>query len=81
MRSYNLTNHFYMPYIKISETDSFETAIRRFKRSVERSNLLTEMRARAAYEKPTTRRKREKLTAVRRLRRQLRLQSLPKRKY
>ena len=70
-----------MPHIKISETDSFEVAMRRFKRSIERSGLLTELRARAAYEKPTTRRKRRKLQAVRRLARQLRMQSLPKRKY
>ena len=70
-----------MPYVKIAETDSFEAAMRRFKRSVERAGLLTELRARMAYEKPTTRRKREKLTAMRRLRRQLRLQSLPTRKY
>lgn len=70
-----------MPYVKITETDSFESAMRRFKRSVERSGLLTELRARTAYEKPTTRRKREKLIAVRRVQRQLRLQSLPKRKY
>lgn len=68
-------------HVKLSETDSFDVAMRRFKRSVERSGLLTELRMRTAYEKPTTRRKRQKLLAVRRLSRQLRLQSLPKRKY
>lgn len=70
-----------MPSVKISETDSFEAAMRRFKRAVERSGLLTEQRMRVAHEKPTTKRKRLKIAAVKRLRRQLRLQSLPTRKY
>lgn len=70
-----------LPAVKISENDSFEAAMRRFKRAVERSGLLTEQRMRTAYEKPTTKRKRLKLAAVKRLRRQLRLQSLPTRKY
>jgi len=70
-----------MPQIKLSETDSFEVAMRRFKRSIERSGLLTELRMRSAYEKPTTKRKRLKIAAHKRLRRQLRLQSLPTRKY
>lgn len=70
-----------MPSVKISENDNFESAMRRFKRAVERSGLLTEQRMRLAYEKPTTKRKRLKLAAVKRLRRQLRLQSLPVRKF
>lgn len=70
-----------MPSVKISENDTFETAMRRFKRAVERSGLLTEQRMRVAYEKPTAKRKRLKIAAVKRLRRQLRLQSLPTRKY
>ena len=70
-----------MPYIKIAETDSFEVAMRRFRRSVDRSGLMTDLRMRTAYEKPTTKRKRQKLLAAKRLRRQLTLQSIPKRKY
>ena len=70
-----------MPSVKISENDSFESAMRRFKRAVERSGLLIEQRMRTAYEKPTSKRKRLKLAAVKRLRRQLRLQSLPTRRY
>lgn len=55
--------------------------MRRFKRSVERAGLLTEQRMRIAHEKPTTKRKRLKIAAIKRLHRQLRLQSLPKRRY
>ena len=70
-----------MPTVRIGETETFDVALRRFKRAVERTGLLTELRMRTAYEKPTTRRKREKLAAVKRLRRQLRMQSLPTRKF
>lgn len=70
-----------MPYVKISETDSFENSMRRFKRMIDRSGLLTELRMRETYEKPTTMRKRKKLAAKKKLRRQLYLQSIPKRKY
>lgn len=70
-----------MPYVKISETDSFENSMRRFKRMIERSGLLTELRMRESYEKPTTLRKRKKLAAKKKLHRQLSLQSIPKRKY
>ncbi|MDM5147192.1 30S ribosomal protein S21 [Candidatus Persebacteraceae bacterium Df01] len=70
-----------MPHVSISENESFEGGMRRFKRQVERSGLLTEMRMRMAFEKPTTRRKRLKIAAVKRLRRKLRMRSLPTRKY
>ena len=68
-----------MPSITIQENESFEVAVRRFKRMVERAGLIADMRARAAYEKPTTRRKRKKLLAVKRRRRRIRMQSLPRR--
>ena len=70
-----------MPAVIVHDKESFEVAMRRFKRAVERAGIITEMRMRTAHEKPTTRRKRLKLAAVSRLRRQLRLQSLPTRKF
>ncbi len=70
-----------MPLVKISENDTFEVAMRRFKRAVDRAGLLAEKRMRAAHEKPTTRRKRQKIAAVKRLRRALRMQTLPVRKF
>ncbi|MCG1018502.1 MULTISPECIES: 30S ribosomal protein S21 [Burkholderiaceae] len=56
-----------------------EVALRRFRRSIESTGLIKELRARTAYEKPTTERKRKKAAAVARLRKQIR-RSLPPRK-
>jgi len=48
-----------MPSIRVKENEPFEVAIRRFKRTVEKTGLLTELRAREFYEKPTAERKRK----------------------
>ena len=48
-----------MPTIRVKENEPFETALRRFKRTIEKSGLLTELRAREFYEKPTAERKRD----------------------
>ena len=47
-----------MPVIKVRENESFDVALRRFKRSCEKAGILAEVRAREFYEKPTTIRKR-----------------------
>ncbi len=39
-----------MPAIRVKENEPFEVAMRRFKRAVEKTDLLTELRAREAYE-------------------------------
>lgn len=58
-----------------------EKALRKFKKKVQESKLLDELRARETYEKPTTKRKRMKGAAKARLRKQLRQQSLPKKQF
>jgi ribosomal protein S21 len=70
-----------MPTVRVKENEPFEVAMRRFKRSVEKTGLLTELRAREAYEKPTTARKRKKAAAKKRLQKKLRSQSLPQKSY
>jgi small subunit ribosomal protein S21 len=55
--------------------------MRRFKRTVEKTGLLTELRAREYYEKPTTERKRKLAAAVKRHHKRLRSQLLPKKMY
>jgi len=55
-----------MPAIRVKENEPFEVAIRRFKRTVEKTGLLTELRAREFYEKPTAERKRKLAAAVKR---------------
>jgi small subunit ribosomal protein S21 len=55
-----------MPTIRIKDNEPAELAIRRFKRSCEKAGILTEMRRREFYEKPTTVRKRQAAAAVKR---------------
>ena len=40
-----------MPTVRVKENEPFEVAMRRFKRTVEKTGLLTELRAREFYEK------------------------------
>lgn len=58
-----------------------EKALRKFKKKVQESGLLDDLRARQTYEKPTTERKRKKGAAKARWRKQLRSQQLPKKMY
>jgi small subunit ribosomal protein S21 len=55
-----------------------EKALRKFKKKIADSGLLNELRERETYEKPTTRRKRQKSAARNRWRKQLAGQQLPK---
>ena len=58
-----------------------EKALRKFKKKVQDSGLLQELRDRETYEKPTTVRKRKKSAAKNRWRKQLASQQLPKKLY
>ena len=58
-----------------------EKALRKFKKKVQESGLLEDLRARETYEKPTTERKRKKGAAKARWHKQLRSQQLPKKQY
>gem|GEM_PF-275865 len=70
-----------MPGIRLKENEPFEVAIRRFKRAIEKTGLLTELRSREFYEKPTTERKRKLSAAVKRHHKRLRSQTLPPKMY
>jgi small subunit ribosomal protein S21 len=70
-----------MPTIRVKENEPFEVAMRRFKRTVEKTGLLTELRAREFYEKPTSERKRKLAAAVKRHHKRLRSQLLPPKMY
>lgn len=58
-----------------------DKALRKFKKKIQDSGLLDELRARQTYEKPTTERKRKKGAAKARWRKRLRDQQLPKKLY
>jgi small subunit ribosomal protein S21 len=55
-----------MPQVKVRENEPFEVALRRFKRSCEKAGILSEVRRREFYEKPTQERKRKQAAAVKR---------------
>ncbi|MGM0480939.1 MAG: 30S ribosomal protein S21 [Pseudomonadota bacterium] len=55
-----------MPVVKVKENEPFDVALRRFKRSCEKAGVLSEVRRREHYEKPTAERKRKKAAAVKR---------------
>ncbi len=55
-----------MPNVKVRENEPFEFALRRFKRSCEKAGVLSEVRRREFYEKPTQERKRKLAAAVKR---------------
>ncbi|BAW79397.1 30S ribosomal protein S21 [Candidatus Nitrosoglobus terrae] len=55
-----------MPSVRIKENEPFDVAIRRFKRICEKAGVLSEVRRREYYEKPTSVRKRKAAAAVKR---------------
>jgi len=63
-----------MPGIKVKENESFESAMRRFKKQCEKSGILSEIRKREHFEKPSLRRKRKQIAARKRLMKKMRKQ-------
>jgi len=55
-----------MPGIKVNEDEPFETALRRFKKQCERAGVLSELKKRQFYEKPSVKRKKKSLAARKR---------------
>ena len=70
-----------MTTIRVKENEPYEVALRRFKRTIEKLGLLTDLRAREFYEKPTAERKRKKAAAVKRHYKRVRSMQLPKKLY
>ena len=55
-----------MPHVRVKENEPSDIALRRFKRSCEKAGVLSEVRRREFYEKPTAMRKRKAAAAVKR---------------
>jgi small subunit ribosomal protein S21 len=70
-----------MTTIRVKDNEPFDVALRRFKRTIEKLGLLTDLRAREFYEKPTAERKRKKAAAVKRNYKRIRSMQLPKKLY
>jgi small subunit ribosomal protein S21 len=52
-----------MPSIRVRENDSFENALRKFKKQCEREGILSEVKKREHYEKPSVKKKKKALAA------------------
>jgi small subunit ribosomal protein S21 len=65
----------------VVKDDNVERALRKFKKKIQDSGLLVELKEKETYEKPTTQRKRKKSAAKNRWQKQLRSQQLPKKLY
>ena len=76
-----LGNHYVMTTIRVKENEPFDVALRRFKRTIEKLGLLTDLRAREFYEKPTAERKRKRAAAIKRNYKRIRAMQLPKKLY
>ena len=51
-----------MPEVKLDHGESFESLLRRFTRRIQQEGILSEVRRRAFYEKPSVKRKRKEAT-------------------
>ena len=63
------------------ENENFERAMRKFKKLVQGMGILNDLKKREFYEKPTTKRKREKNQSVRRAQKIRQKNQLPQSKY
>ena len=55
-----------MPEIKVGENESIESALRRFKKKIQKAGILSEIKRRERYEKPSLKKKRKSEAARKR---------------
>lgn len=67
--------------VMVGQDGNVERALRKFKKKIQNSGLLMELRDREFYTKPTTKRKMKKAAARRRWQKYLNSQKLPPRSY
>jgi small subunit ribosomal protein S21 len=70
-----------MPQVKVKDNEPFDVALRRFKRSCEKAGILSEVRRREFYEKPTQERKRKRAAAVKRHSKKVSREQLKRKRY
>jgi len=70
-----------MTKIVVKDHEDINKALRRFKKKIEDSGVLEDLRKKEYYEKPTTKRKRKKSAAVNRYKKKLEKEQLPPRQY
>jgi small subunit ribosomal protein S21 len=62
----------YVPGVTLEDTENFDIALRRFKKQVEKAGILSEMKKRQHYEKPSVQRKKKMAAARKRLLKKMR---------
>ena len=55
-----------LPGVKIKDNETFDTALKRFKKQVEKAGVMFELRRREYYEKPSVRKKKKAIAARKR---------------
>jgi small subunit ribosomal protein S21 len=60
--------------IVVKDNESFESALRRFKKQCEKAGILSEVRKREYYEKPSIKRKKKAIAARKRMAKKMRKQ-------
>jgi small subunit ribosomal protein S21 len=61
-----------VPGVRIREGDSFEIAMKKFKKQCEKSGVLSELRKREHYEKPSIKKKKKSIAARKRAAKKIR---------
>jgi small subunit ribosomal protein S21 len=52
-----------MPAVRVKQNEPFESAMKRFKKQCEKAGVLSEIKKREHYEKPSVKRKRKAMAA------------------
>ena len=55
-----------MPGVRVKESEPFDIALKRFKKQCEKAGILSEIRKREHYEKPSVKKKRKAIAARKR---------------
>ncbi|MBI5187811.1 MAG: 30S ribosomal protein S21 [Nitrospirae bacterium] len=62
-----------MPVVRVRESESFENALKKFKKQCEKEGILSEIKKREHYEKPSVKRKKKALAARKKAIRRMKL--------
>ena len=64
-----------MPSIRVRENDSFENALKKFKKQCEKEGILSEVKKREHYDKPSVKKKKKSIAARKKAMKRVRMSS------
>jgi small subunit ribosomal protein S21 len=62
-----------MPFVRVRENESFENALKKFKKQCEKEGILSEIKKREHFEKPSIKKKKKTLAARKKALKRVRL--------